>query len=266
MPVYSPCQRPVPAPTHVLWQTGKESVVNGCFMMSYALLVAGYNSDHKLNTITLKQKQKKHPSTDGPVCDSLHGCSSQYKINYIGANKVCSNNKLGPNSGVICSFPPLSCDWWWFSEKLKMASDWYPSSRRIVELVNNKQQMERTHEHNITQPRRSASDWWLSRVGDWPKENAATWSAISLLYTELDKQHSLTFLSGVPATDCLRLHRLISQYVEKILHPALKILYLENKGLTILHYLVWQQLGAFKKKKGFRGMLKYLQNNRKISI
>lgn len=126
--------------------------------------------------------------------------------------------------------------------------------------------MERTHEHNITQPSRSASDWWLSRVGDWPKENAATWSAISLLYTELDKQHSLTFLSGVPATYCLRLHRLISQYGEKILHPAAKILHLENKGLKMLHYLVWQQLGAFKKTKGFRGMQKYLQNNRKISI
>lgn len=59
-------------------------------------------------------------------------------------------------------------------------------------------------------------------VDDWaqwesgPTENATSWSAISLLYIELDKQRSLTFLSGVPATHCLRLHSRINRCVGKI--------------------------------------------------
>lgn len=79
-----------------------------------------------------------------------------------------------------------------------------------------------TDEHNITEPHRSGNDWQLSTARVWPWENAATWSGLSLLYTELDKHQSLTFLSGVPATHCLRLHSLISQYVGKILYTARK--------------------------------------------
>lgn len=105
--------------------------------------------------------------------------------------------------------------------------------------------MKGTHEHNITEPHKSVSDWRLSTARVWPWENVATWSAISLLYTELDKKHSLTFLSGVSATHCLRLHSPISQYVGKILHTAGKILYLEYMGLKMFNCLASEQLGTW---------------------
>ena len=59
----------------------------------------------------------------------------------------------------------------------------------------------------------------MGTVGVWPVESATVRGAISLLYIELDEQHSLTFLSGVPATHWLRLHSLISRRVGKIFHP-----------------------------------------------
>lgn len=152
---------------------------------------------------------------------------------------MSSDNKWEPGSRPvlsICSAPALEKFLIWTLDdadiltlwRSSMAGNYWHSIGQIVTVYDYEQQVVNSFSilliisrYNMVQPHRQpccVSGWWSGTVGVWLVENAASWSAISLLYIELDEQHSLTFLSGVPATHCLRLHSLISLCVGKIFH------------------------------------------------